>query len=221
MAKIKLGFDTSEADSGFENIDPGLYVAKVAKVELSESSAGNPMLVVSLKLTKDKINAAFKGATIRTWVALTKAADFKVRELQEAVGLKPGKTIDPDEVEGATVQVRIKSGSYNGEARSEVGKLLPMPKSNDDDDDEEDEEETEPPEEADEEEGDDDDEEESDEEEGEPEDDYDDWTLDELKAELKDRVLKTAGKKSVLIARLRKDDEAEVEDDDEDEDDPF
>lgn len=41
--------------------------------------------------------------------------------------------------------------------------------------------------------------------------DYSDMSPEELKAELKDRGLKTAGKKAVLIARLEKDDE-EAED---------
>jgi hypothetical protein len=45
------------------------------------------------------------------------------------------------------------------------------------------------------------------------EDDYDEWSPDELKAELKTRGLRTAGKKAVLIGRLRKDDESD--------DDPF
>lgn len=206
MAKIKLGFDLKDADSGFENIDPGLYIAKIKNVEQSESAAGNPMLVVSLALTKDRRNGSFKGATIRTWVALTKAADFKVRELVEAAGLRPGKTIDPDDLVGKTVQVRIKTGTFNGETRSEVGKLLPIPgeEAADDDDDDDDDEVTEP-EEVEAEEADDDD----DEEEEEVEDDYDEWSLEDLKAELSERDLKTAGKKTVLIARLRKDDEEE------------
>lgn len=41
------------------------------------------------------------------------------------------------------------------------------------------------------------------------EDDYDDWTVDELKEELDNRELKTSGKKPELIDRLREDDATE------------
>jgi hypothetical protein len=54
-------------------------------------------------------------------------------------------------------------------------------------------------------------EEEEEEEEGDDDETYEDMTPAELKAECKDRGLKAAGKKSVLIARLEKDDE-EAED---------
>lgn len=60
-------------------------------------------------------------------------------------------------------------------------------------------------------------EEEEGEEEGDEEEDdkdYSEWELSELKAELKERGLKTAGRKSQLVARLEKDDEK-------DDDEPF
>lgn len=229
MAKIKLGFDTKEAQSGFDVIEPGLYVAKIKKVEQAESAAGNPMLVVSFQLTKDKRNGAFKGASIRTWVALTKAADFKVKEFQLAVGQKPGKSIDLD-VDGKLVQIRVVADTYNGEPSAKVGKILALPTEDDDEDEDADDEEAESEDDDadDEDESDEDEDEESDEDDDSEDDedaeddddeaeDYSEWSLVELRKELKSRNLDANGKsKVVLAARLLKDDE-----DDEDEDDPF
>lgn len=54
--------------------------------------------------------------------------------------------------------------------------------------------------------------EEEEEEEGSEEDtDYEEWDISELKAELKERALKTDGRKSVLVARLKKDDTKDEE----------
>jgi len=60
-----------------------------------------------------------------------------------------------------------------------------------------------------------DDDDDTDEEEDDAE-DYDEWSVEKLKAELKERGLKTSGSKKVLAARLEKDDE-----EDDDDGDPF
>jgi hypothetical protein len=186
VAKIKYDVSNVEGGGDFPQPKPGLYTAKIDEVEAGESKAGNKQLRVIIKITK---KGEFKGANLFHYVPLDPESPgyFRMKEFTKALGLKEKGTLDTDKMVGKEVLVRVKPDSYEGEYRARVGAVL-APKKDADDDSSDD--------------GDDDD-----------GDDYEEWSVDELKEELKGRGLRVAGKRAVLIGRLRKDDE--------DDDDPF
>ncbi len=151
-------------------------------------------------------------------------------------GKKEAGSFDTDKVEGAPVQLRIKAGSYEGEYKPEIGKVLPPKADADDDEDDDDEDDDDEADvtdleedDEDEEEADDEDEDEEDEEDDElpSEDDINAMAIKELKALAKEHDVdvkegsKSPGYRKALIEALHsgeEDDEEEDDDDDEEED---
>jgi SAP domain len=219
MARIKYDVRNVEA-TVFEQPKPGIYPAKLENVELGKSKAGNEQLVIQLRLK----SGDYKGALLWHYVPTDEDSPgaFRMVELVKVLGLKPTGTLDTDRIEGQSIQVRVKADSYNGEYRARVGALLPEAEDDEDLSEDEDEPESEngasatkrrtrraePEADEDEPEA-----EEGGEDEDEDADDYDEWEIKELRAELKERGLRTAGNKTGLIKRLREDDGSE--------DDPF
>ncbi len=234
----KIRYDVTDVEEReFKPPKPGVYTANIDEIEAGESKAGNPQLRIVLKIT----GGDFNGALLFHYVPTEPDAPgaFRMLELLKVTGHNRKKgTLDTDSLVGKTIRVRVKGDSYEGEYTAKVGTLMPpgedeedeedlseepktakttrrrraaKPEPEEEEDDEADDEGEEDEEDLDdEEEGEDgEDEGEGDEEEG---DDYDEWSITELKEELGNRGLRTAGKKTVLIGRLRKDDEAEADD---------
>lgn len=85
---IELDFgDVKEFAPIARNVEPGAYVFKVAKIELTESKAKNPMWVVDAEFVEGR----YAGQTIREYLTLTENALFKVKSFLEAQGLNVGK----------------------------------------------------------------------------------------------------------------------------------
>ena len=225
MAKKTIKFNVRGVESGGDFDKPvpvGLYRARVQEVEHTESkSSGNEMLKVTYEIARGD----HKGRLAWDYIVLNENNAWKLRQFLEAVGLVKGKkergTLDLAKIAGTEVQLKLKhetDDTYG--TRHKVGSVLPMPDEDDDDEDEYDEddediedEDVEEDEDDDEEEDDEDDEDEDedededDDEEVEEVEDYNDLSVDELRAELRERGLKATGKKSLLVKRLEKDDE--------------
>lgn len=250
MAKIKYDIRGTERGGGeFDTtIEPGLYQAKLKSAELAQSkpSEKNPKGLQMLKLVFQLESSKWKGALISTNVFPGyDAAAWKWAEFLDAVWLVKGKkeagSFDTDKVVGAPVQLRIKAGSYDGEYKPEIGKVLP-PKPGDDEDDDEDEDDDDEADVEDLEEDDEGEEEADDEDEDEDEDeddddgdedgddalpseaDINDMNIKELKALAAEHGVKVkAGSKSptyrtALIEELHGGEEDDDEDDDDEED---
>ena len=145
----------------------------------------------------------FKGSRLWTYLSFSDAAEWKMREFIDALGLKPKGTLDTTKVIGETLRAKVNADTYEGEYRAKIGKLMKDEADTDDDDDEDDDE----PDETD-----------------EPDDDesealYDDMTLDELAKLAKKRDIEIAGRKTKekYIAALEEADTDEGDGDDDDE----
>lgn len=235
MAKVK--FDVSQSDpkdafkGGGEQPKPGTYNGKIVQCKpgAKQGEPDNKRLEVIVEITDKK----FKGSRLYDFISFNEASQWKMDQFLQVLGIstktKRKGTFDTDDAVGETVKIRVSGDSYNGEYR---GKLAAYLMSSDEDDEEDDEEEEDLDEDDEEEEEDDEEDSEDDEEdEGEDEDDeeevapYDEWDIDELKAEAKARKLKIkpGSKKVTYVKALEADDEAEEEEDEEedDEEDPF
>ena len=204
MAKIK--YDVSKAEPGGTGLQPqpGIYLGKVSKVTDRRDQAGKNDLEVIIDVTKamDKPNKKFVGARLWTYPNFGEAADWKMREFTDAMGLKPKGIMDTDRLVGKTVGMVIVADSYQDQYKGRIGKLLH-------------------PDALEEDEPDDVDEDEDEDEDTEDEVDYSSMSLRDLRAAAEDEDIDHKGlSKKDLIAALEGDDEDEDEDDeDEDEED--
>lgn len=239
---MKVKFDVSGSDpkdafkGGAEPPKPGVYKGKIVdcKVGAKQGDPDAKRLEVTIEIIDDK---KYKGARLYDYIAFSEASQWKMDQFLQVLGItsksKRKGTFDTDDVVGEVVKIRVAGDTYNGEYRAKLAAYLPGGKDDDDeDDDDADEVDVD---EDDDEDFDDDEEEESDDEEDEDEDEeesedddvppYDEWDIEELKAECKARKLKIkpGSKKVTYVKALEADDEAsEGDDEDEDdEEDPF
>lgn len=236
MAKLKFKFQGTESGSDLKHAKPGLYKAKIKKIEEKESkSSGNEMLEITLEILPTK-----KGYS-QVWYYIVTGGDNpqegRLREFLEACGVvkkgkkNPSGAVDLDKLVGLTVQVNLKSDTdQDGEYRPRVGKILGLSDEEGEepeDDEDEDEDDADIDEDDDDEEDDDDDDEEDEEDEDE---EYDEDALealdnDELKAVAAEfdieppKRLTDKGKTKLIAAILEAQEASDEDDDDEDDED--
>jgi hypothetical protein len=145
-------------------------------------------------------------STLHHYLTFTDAAQWREVEMMEALLGKRVKTYKDTDLVGKICTAKLRSEPYEGEQTAKIARLLQLDEEEDDDDD------TEPDEDEDNEPDEDDDE--GDEEETE---DYNEWSLVQLRAEIEAREL-TKGTKKSMVKQLEDDDETADEDEDEDED---
>ena len=222
MPKLKVDLSGSDPEKAtgrnFEPAKPGTYAAKIVEVDQTEAkSSGNQMLVFTYEITQP---GSEKGKKLWDRAVLTDTAMWKLDQILQAVGMASKKkrklNLDTDDLIGESLSVTVKRGEYEGNPTAEVARVAELADDDDEDWDEEEDDEEEFDEEDDEDEEDElddedddelDDDEDDDDEDDEDEESYEDWSVKELRTELKERGLKTQGAKPSLIARLEENDE--------------
>lgn len=103
-------------------LDDGVYDAQIANVEEVQSSNGNPMLKVEFDILGVEGDRKVWGN-----VVMVDAAMFKVKEFFNALGMDTSAVveIDPMELVGQQMKLRLGVKKYNGEDRNEIKRFMP------------------------------------------------------------------------------------------------
>lgn len=121
MAKL-IGYDVSgvEEGGGGEQPQPGVYPAEIVEVvQRTENAQGGPAndLKVTLKLGGDY-------SYVYTYIGLGEAAAWKLAEFTRALDLPEKGKFDPEKLKGKMIRVKINAGSYGDDYKGEAGRLM-------------------------------------------------------------------------------------------------
>ncbi len=222
MAKVrKVGYDPNKVESGSNFVDhPAPAVVKVKCVtanleETFKSGADGAHLVFDI--IKKPPSKGKKWGQLHLRYVYYESEDEAWMEAQvmDALIGKRVKQYGSTALVGKTALAQLREEEYQGQPKPGIKALLPLD-SDEFDEDEEDEDEDDLEDEDDEDLEDEDEDEDEDEEED--AEDYEDWSIAQLRAELRRRKLSPSGKKPDLVSRLEDDDSTSDEDEDEEED---
>ena len=117
-----LNLDFSSIPSR-EPLEEGVYTLRIAKVEETTSSTGNPMLKV-------EFNVLGVDGNRKLWdnYVLIDKCLWKVKELFDALGIDTSALVEMDvnELVGMEVQAKVIQETYNGDIMNRVKKVLPL-----------------------------------------------------------------------------------------------
>ena len=110
----------------------GEYPARVVKCEIKDSAKGNRYLAVLFRIDPDDYPADFQdgnpeGETLsfnRVQLIDTPQGRWRVRKFLEAMGAIPSRRLDPNDLMDLTATVGVVHGSWEGDVRSEIAKVV-------------------------------------------------------------------------------------------------
>lgn len=187
---VKYDLEDVEAGASGEQPQPAVYTVKIAEINDRRGQDGKNDLEVIVDFFQDE-------GIARVWSYLNfgDSSRWKFREFTDALGLKAKGQFDPAKLVNKKVNVKISGDQYQGEYRARVNRWMKPGKVSEN---------GEEPEEG----------EEGDEAEAAAEEDYSEWTVDELKDEIEERGLEMpSGRKTAakLITVLEESDASEEE----------
>jgi hypothetical protein len=117
---IMLNLDFSSVPSR-EPLAEGVYTLRIAKVEETTSSTGNPML----KVEYDVVGVDGGRKLWDNFVLIDKAL-WKLKELFDALGIDTSQIVEMDvqELVGLEVQAKVVQDTYNGDITNRVKKIM-------------------------------------------------------------------------------------------------
>lgn len=115
-----LNLDFSSVPSR-EPLAEGVYTLRIAKVEETTSSTGNPML----KVEYDVVGVDGGRKLWDNFVLIDKAL-WKLKELFDALGIDTSQIVEMDvqELVGLEVQAKVVQDTYNGDITNRVKKII-------------------------------------------------------------------------------------------------
>ena len=116
-----LNLDFSSVPSR-EPLEEGVYHLRIAKVEETTSSPGNPML----KVEYDVVDVEGGRKLWDNYVLIDKCL-WKVKELFDAIGVDTSELVEMDvtELVGMEVNGKVIQETYNGDIVNRIKKVMP------------------------------------------------------------------------------------------------
>lgn len=117
-----LNLDFSSVPSR-EPLEEGVYHLRIAKVEETASSTGNPML----KVEYDVMDVEGNRKLWDNYVLIDKCL-WKVKELFDAIGVDTSELVEMDvtELVGMEVNGKVIQETYNGDIVNRIKKVMPV-----------------------------------------------------------------------------------------------
>ena len=117
-----LNLDFSSIPSR-EPLEEGVYHLRIAKVEETTSSTGNPMLKVEFDVLEVEGNRKMWD----NYVLIDKCL-WKVKELFDALGVDTSELVEMDvtELVGMEVNGKVIQETYNGDVVNRIKKVMPV-----------------------------------------------------------------------------------------------
>jgi hypothetical protein len=115
---LKLDFSSVPSR---EPLEPGWYLANISAAEEKVSSTGKPMLVLTYSITATSDGEPVPGERrVFENLVLTQEALWKAKAVFQALGIDTSTIVDmdPDELIGSELMVRIAQDTYEGEIRN-------------------------------------------------------------------------------------------------------
>ena len=121
MAKVKVNV-TNVEPSEYKQPTPGLYTAKIEEANLRDEDGKNDIeLVLAIQ------GGEFDKAKLWTYIGLTDASAWKMRELIDALGLPTEIELDTNKhLVNKKLKVKVNGDQWQGEYRARVGRLAPL-----------------------------------------------------------------------------------------------
>ena len=117
-----LNLDFSSVPSR-EPLEEGVYHLRIAKVEETTSSTGNPML----KVEYDVVDVDGNRKLWDNYVLIDKCL-WKVKELFDAIGVDTSELVEMDVtgLVGMEVNAKVIQETYNGDIVNRIKKVMPV-----------------------------------------------------------------------------------------------
>jgi hypothetical protein len=117
-----LNLDFSSVPSR-EPLEEGVYHLRIAKVEETTSSTGNPML----KVEYDVMDVDGSRKLWDNYVLIDKCL-WKIKELFDAIGVDTSELVEMDvtELVGMEVNGKVIQETYNGDIVNRIKKVMPV-----------------------------------------------------------------------------------------------
>jgi hypothetical protein len=119
--------DMSDVGEGYEPIPAGVYPVVITSLKQSEEDgpSGYPYIIVEMTIS----DGEFENRKLWTNLSMSPKAAFKVKEFCLSVGVPEEELatefeFEPDDYEGASLEVAVKQESYEGVMRNRITNFI-------------------------------------------------------------------------------------------------